>query len=110
MAIVRANCPTCGDVETSSRNVSLQFCVSTMASSYAFQCPACRLMVSKPASKRAVTALEQAGVQVVYWDYPAELAESKAGVAISHDDLLSFHESLCRQGWLETCVAAELGA
>ena len=67
-------------------------------------------MINKPASERAVAALEAAGVAVVYWDYPAEMAETKAGAAISHDDLLAFHESLSQDGWLESRVAAELGS
>lgn len=62
MAIVRATCPTCGDVELDIANVQVQLCVSTNASTYSFLCPTCRLIVNKEATDIIVESLTKAGV------------------------------------------------
>jgi len=61
-------------------------------------------MVSKPAEPRIVDLLLSAGVQLVTWDLPAELAEAKSGPPITYDDLLSFHFDMEQDGWLEGMV------
>ena len=105
VATVRASCPTCGDVELTTREVQVQVCSATDEGTYSFLCPSCRLIVNKPAEQRVVELLVSAGVKVVSWDLPAELSELKAGPPISYDDLLAFHFELDSEGWLEHVIA-----
>ncbi len=104
MATVRASCPSCGDVETTTRSVQVLRCSTTGSASYAFVCPACRLRVAKEANEHVVCLLVDAGVAVVDWELPAELDEPKYGLPVTHDDLLAFHFSLHEPGWLEEQV------
>ena len=105
MATVRASCPTCGDVELTTREVQVQMCSATEEGTYSFLCPACRLIVNKPAEQRVVELLVSAGVRVVSWDLPAELSEAKYGPVISYDDLLAFHFELDSEDWLDHVIA-----
>lgn len=104
MATVRASCPSCGDVELTTREVKVQVCTATEEGTYSFVCPSCRLIVNKPAETRVVDLLVSAGVTVVNWDLPAELYEPKSGPAISYDDLLAFHFALESDNWLEQAI------
>ena len=106
MATIRASCPTCGDVELTSKDVSVHVCSDNNQGSYAFRCPVCRLAVSKPAEARIVDLLVSSGVRLNVWHLPAELAEAHAGQAITHDDLLDFHFLLQEEGWFDRLVAA----
>jgi hypothetical protein len=105
VATVRASCPTCGDVELTTREVQVQMCSATDDGTYSFLCPSCRLIVNKPAEQRVVELLVSAGVRVVSWDLPAELSEPKSGPAITYDDLLAFHFELDSDDWLEQVIA-----
>ncbi len=109
MATVRASCPTCGDVEMTTRDVKVLVCTSTSFSTYSFLCPACQLLVNKAATEQVVDILVGAGVKVISWTLPAELDEPRIGPPITHDELLGFHFSLQTQGWLEEVVKG-LGA
>jgi predicted RNA-binding Zn-ribbon protein involved in translation (DUF1610 family) len=93
-AIVRATCPTCGDVELTVNDVQVQYCMTTARSTYSFLCPACGLIVNKAAPDSVVESLTSAGSRLVAWTMPAELDEPKTGPRISHDDLLEFHLAL----------------
>ena len=104
MATVRASCPTCGDVKTTTRDVQVQAGFSTESNSYSFLCPSCRLLVNKPATDLIMEILVRAGVRIVTWSRPAELDEAKVGPPITHDDLLRFHDDLEGHRWLETQV------
>lgn len=106
MAMVRASCPTCGDVELTTRDVRVLLCSSTYESSYAFQCPSCRLAVAKPAEPRVVDVLLASGIALTVWHMPAELDEVHAGPAISYDDLLEFHFQLRNGATLADLFAA----
>ena len=105
MATVRASCPTCGDVELTTREVQVQVCVATDQGTYSFVCPSCRLIVNKPAERRVVDLLVAAGVRLVSWDMPAELSELKAGPPITYDDLLAFHFELETDNWFDHVIA-----
>ncbi len=105
MAIVKATCPRCGDVEVGSTGVSVQLCTTTGAATYSFLCPLCQVLVSKPAAERIVRALNRAGVRVVSWSLPAELMEAKSGPPITHDDLLAFHLDLATGAWQDELAA-----
>ena len=100
MATIRASCPTCGDVELTTKDVTVQVCSTNNQGSYSFRCPDCRMAVSKPAEPRIVDLLVSSGVRMSVWHLPAEMFEPRAaGDVISHDDLLDFHELLEDEGW-----------
>lgn len=92
--MIRASCPTCGDVELTTRDVRVLLCSTTYESSYAFQCPSCRVAVAKPAEPRVVDVLLASGITLSVWHMPAELDEPRSGPPISYDDLLEFHFQL----------------
>ena len=105
MAIIRASCPDCGDVELTSRDVTVRVNAVTNEGSYAFQCPECQLAVSKAAESRIVDLLVSSGVELYVWSVPAELLEKKSGPAINYDDLLQFHYDIQSEDWLTKLVA-----
>lgn len=105
MATIRASCPTCGDVELTTREVRVLLCSTTYESSYAFQCPTCGVAVAKPAEARVVDVLLASGIVLTVWHLPAELDEPKSGPPISYDDLLEFHFQLQRGADLDTLLA-----
>ena len=110
MATIRASCPTCGDVELTTREVRVFVCAETSAGSYAFLCPDCRLAVSKLADPRIVDLLVSSGVRMTVWHLPAELDEPKFGPAINHNDLLEFHELLETDDWFSRILEVQPGS
>jgi hypothetical protein len=105
VATIRASCPTCGDVELTSRDVAVRVCAADNRGSYAFRCPSCELAVSKPADPKIVDLLVSSGVRLTVWHLPAELNEAHEGAPISYDDLLDFHYAIQQQGWFERLVS-----
>jgi predicted RNA-binding Zn-ribbon protein involved in translation (DUF1610 family) len=105
MAIIRASCPDCGDVELTSRDVTVRVNSVTNEGSYAFQCPECQLAVSKAAEPRIIDLLVSSGVELYVWKMPAELMEEHAGPPINYDDLLTFHYDLQEVDWFERVTA-----
>jgi hypothetical protein len=105
MAIIRASCPDCGDVELTSRDVTVRVNSVTNEGSYAFQCPECQLAVSKAAEPRIIDLLVSSGVELYVWKMPAELLEERAGPPINYDDLLTFHYDLQQTDWFERVTA-----
>ena len=105
MATIRASCPTCGDVELTTRDVTVQVCSTNNQGSYSFRCPDCRMAVSKPAEARIVDLLVSSGVRLSVWHMPAELDETREGAPITYDDLLEFHYSIQQDGWLDRLTA-----
>jgi hypothetical protein len=105
MATIRANCPDCGDVDLTTRDVQVHVCASTNQGSYSFRCPGCRLAVAKLAEEQIVDLLISNGVRLSVWQLPAEMSEAKGGKPICYDDLLEFHFALKREGWLDDMLA-----
>lgn len=101
VATIRASCPSCGDVELTSSDVTVLVCSTNDEGAYAFQCPECRVAVTKPAEPRVVDLLVSTGVKLSVWRLPAELDEPKSGPPINYDDLLAFHFQLQQDDWLE---------
>jgi len=99
VATIRASCPTCGDVELTSRDVTVQVCATNNQGSYAFRCPACNVAVSKMAEQRIVDLLVSSGVRLSVWSMPAELDEVHTGPALTYDDLLELHQELQAEDW-----------
>src|SRR3954449_11129203 len=83
VATIRASCPTCGDVELTTRDVTVQVCSNNNQGSYAFRCPECLMAVSKAAESRIVDLLVSSGVRLSVWHMPAELDERRAGAPIN---------------------------
>ncbi len=105
MPIIRATCPTCGDVEFSPRLLKVMVCSTTGEASYGFKCPACELLVSKQTDKQVVELLVSTGVAVSFWSLPEELYEQHAGAPIGFDDLIEFHYQLHSGNWSEQLVS-----
>src|SRR5919202_1271530 len=87
---IKASCPTCGEVELTSDDVSLMVCSQAALSYYAFNCPGCLDEVRKPADDHVVSLLMSGGVKPTVWEVPAEALEPKLGPALTYDDLLDF--------------------
>ena len=108
VATIRASCPTCGDVELTSEEVTALVCATTNDSSYAFQCPECYGAIVKQADSRIIDLLVASGVRLHVWSLPAELDEPKFGAPITYDDLLEFHFVLQQDGWFERMATMEM--
>ena len=105
MATIRASCPDCGDVELTTRQMTVRMCADDNRGSYLFRCPACAMTVSKEAEQRIVDLLVSSGVEIQIWKLPLELRERPDGTPLSHDDLLAFHEILEDDDWFATLAA-----
>jgi hypothetical protein len=88
---IRATCPTCAEVELRGTDVTLKVCTQPERSFYTFTCPACVMVVVKPADERVVRLLVSGGIKPEYWEPPAELLERHDGPVIGYDDLLDLH-------------------
>ncbi len=62
MADIRANCPSCGQVDMSAEAISLQIAGGGERGQYAFTCPDCSTDVTRPADRKVVALLIAAGV------------------------------------------------
>ncbi len=110
MAMIRASCPSCGDVELTTRDVRVLLCSTTYESTYAFQCPSCRVAVAKPAEPRVVDVLLASGITLSVWHMPDELEEPHSGPPITYDDLLEFHFQLRSGADLDALLSSAASA
>lgn len=97
-------CPTCGDVDIPAGEVKALVCSHDRSCTYAFRCRGCRIMITKPTSERVVAVLAGSGVELVTWDLPAELGETRSGPPICWDDVLEFHFLIAEEGALNRAV------
>ncbi|HTN99312.1 MAG TPA: hypothetical protein VL068_01450 [Microthrixaceae bacterium] len=102
MALIRATCSDCGDVELRSRDLRVRTCIETADATYLFRCPVCRMIEVRPAEQHVVDVLVAAGVREERWHVPAEMGERPSGEVIDHDDVLDFHDLLSTSDWFET--------
>jgi hypothetical protein len=98
---IRANCPSCGDVQLKASELTVRVCSDDERGSYCFRCPECRRAVAKDASRRIVDLLVSSGVRMQVWRLPAELHEAHNGSPFVPDDLLDFHLLLQGEEWFE---------
>ncbi|HZJ26807.1 MAG TPA: hypothetical protein VFF40_07320 [Acidimicrobiia bacterium] len=106
MTSIRANCPSCGDVQLRATDLVVRVCSDDESGSYCFRCPSCEHAVAKEASRRIVDLLVSSGVRMQVWRLPAELAEHRyAGPPIAPDDLLDFHQLLAGDAWFGEIAA-----
>lgn len=94
MALIRATCSDCGDVELRSSGLQLRICAENGVATYIFRCPRCMMAEVRPAADDVVDTLVSAGVGLTNWNLPAELSETRSGPPICHDDILDFHEGV----------------
>jgi predicted RNA-binding Zn-ribbon protein involved in translation (DUF1610 family) len=95
MAVIRASCPDCGDVELTTDDVQVRVCSADNQGSYHFRCPTCAMTVVKSAEPRTIDLLTTSGVSCATWDPPLELFEPRPdGECFTHDDLIDFHALL----------------
>ena len=113
VALVRASCPSCGDVELPGTALQARRCETTGEGSYSFGCPECSTVVVKPADQRLLDLLVASGIPMTVWSLPSELAEDHTGDPISYDDILAFHDLLSTDDWfaqVEELVARDSDA
>lgn len=111
VALVRASCPQCGDVELPGSELKARVCETTGEGSYSFACPECETVIVKPADQRLVDLLVASGITLTKWSLPGELAEAHNGDPISYDDILAFHDLLATDDWfsvVEEMVANQI--
>lgn len=104
VATIRASCPSCGDVELTTKDVSVQICADNHQGAYSFLCPLCSIAVSKQADQRIVDLLVSSGVRMSLWHLPAELSEQRVGAPFTWDDVLEFHDLLETPGWYDALL------
>lgn len=102
MALIRATCSDCGDIELRSRDLTVRICNDSGEGTYLFRCPVCSMTEIKDADDQVIDILTAAGVKCVEWTLPKELDERPTGEAITHDDVLDFHELLSGDQWFVT--------
>ncbi len=122
MTRIRANCPSCGEVDLRPNDVVLSVVraydgLFSDASSYRFNCPDCTEVVTKPADERIAQLLTTGGVPVEETGeaatvptapvderppHPEAPAEGRALIA---DDLLDLHLKLEEDGWFAELLA-----
>ena len=102
MTVIKATCPSCGDVELTPQQVRLVTSNLPEGSYYSFTCEACGDLVRKPAGAEVVRLLRVGGVVVERVHVPAEALEEHAGPPLTWDDVLDF------EIWLQnaTTIAA----
>jgi predicted RNA-binding Zn-ribbon protein involved in translation (DUF1610 family) len=115
MTVIRANCPTCGEVDMGPDEVRLTLVRGGRGSSYEFTCPNCQDDIRKPADRRTVAILVSAGVDATTSDLPRFGAtdgvdlEPMGSVCddppFTIDDVIDFHFLLLDDRWIEESLA-----
>jgi len=90
MTIIKATCPSCGDVELSRDQVRLVVHPLADRSFYGFTCTRCGDVVRKPAGDEVVRLLTMGGVVAERVVVPAEALEPRSGPPLSADDVIDF--------------------
>lgn len=103
---IKASCPSCGEVELTSDDITLRVCSHGPLSYYTFTCPDCQELIRKPADDHIVSLLMSGGVRAEVWEVPAEALEPKAGPDLDYDDLLDFVLQLGRDDMLAARATA----
>ena len=99
MTTIRANCPTCGDVQLRANKLVVRVCSDDESGSYTFRCPTCTVAVAKGASKRIVDLLVSSGVRISRSGDAGRVGRTRVGPTLQPDDLLDFHLVLESDDW-----------
>lgn len=103
MALIKATCPSCGQVDLTAEDIELRIDPLEETGTYAFRCPACIRRVDKPADRRIVRLLLAGGVA----PQPHEIEAS--GEPFTYDDLLDFHFELQNDAAIEAFLGTNTG-
>lgn len=90
MTIIKATCPSCGDVELARDQVRLVVHPVAERSFYGFTCTRCGEGVRKPAGDEVVRLLTMGGVVAERVVVPAEALERHDGPPLTADEVLDF--------------------
>ena len=94
MATIRATCPTCGDVELTTTDVSVWVNAIDHKGTYSFTCPACVDHIVKPAESRTIDLLLASGVAYELSVPDGVSAPAAAGRPISSQEVSGFQHLL----------------
>lgn len=108
MTIIKATCPSCGDVELSRDQVRLVVHPLADRSFYGFTCTLCGDVVRKPAGDEVVRLLTMGGVVAERVVVPAEALELHSGPPLTPDDVLDFATWLAGATNLAEAAGAKL--
>lgn len=113
MTRIRATCPDCGEVDLKPADIELRIVRTDVGdvgdgSTYRFSCPACELLVRKPADERVARLLATGGVDVAVDSpeaadpaSPVHPEAPRGGPALTYDDLLDLHFRLQDDAWFD---------
>jgi predicted RNA-binding Zn-ribbon protein involved in translation (DUF1610 family) len=91
--IVRATCPTCGDVVLTTRDLGML--VDPDGSRFLFDCPRCHLQVSRGLPTGIIHVLRAAGVAVIE---PVRISDDDLGAFLADFDQADCLDQLRRLG------------
>ncbi len=88
--VVRATCPSCGDVPVG--DVVARVCRTDQTVAFRFRCSTCSLLALKPTTTENLRTLVAGGVPLEMWDLP--IAAAGDGPDITWDDVRAFSLSI----------------
>jgi hypothetical protein len=83
MTTIRTTCETCGDVELTTTDISLELAGSGQEGVYRFMCPTCLSTQRRPASQRVASILLATGVAYEITVGPTPITEREIGNFVS---------------------------
>lgn len=98
MTTIRTTCETCGDVELTTSDISLELVGSGDEGTYRFTCPNCGTVQHRPASARVVSILLATGVS-----YEITIGATP----ITESEITAFVSMLDTDDWFGRLVASE---
>lgn len=119
MTVIRAACPTCGEVDLNPDAVLLHVLEGDSGGIYSFVCPTCREDVEKWADRQIIGLLRSAGVAVEdpsghpSGPRPAETEANprerlRTRPAFTLDDLIDFHFLLQDDRYIEESLSTSV--
>jgi hypothetical protein len=115
MATIRANCPTCGQVDLPAEEISLEVAAGGDRGRYAFTCPDCSADITRAADGRVVGLLRAAGATSNVAEAPEPKGESlpaadrnpcRDAPPFTMDDMIDLHFLLQDETWLAQELAS----
>ena len=105
MARVKVTCPECGDVEITSRAVTIV--INEKFSQFSYRCPGCKIIQLQDTNEQTVQILVEVGVPVHQLSPPREKLEGlPLDSALDDDALIDFHFGLKRSDFWEELLKA----
>lgn len=86
MTVIRATCPTCGDVRLSAEQVTIRTCVGKPGGEYRWHCK-CGIVV-KWAEESIINILRGSDIKEEVWELPLELIEHPADGILNEDSII----------------------